>query len=94
MGLGLSASLLKESRMKPLMNSLDLLATDGAVDHYLPDQLLLPLALAPGMSEIRTSKVTHHLTTNADIVERFLPVSIEVEGKIGQPGSLRIRRNE
>lgn len=69
---------------------LDLLATDGAIDHYLPDQLLLPLALAPGVSEIRTSKVTLHLTTNADIVERFLPVSIEVEGKIGQPGSIRI----
>ena len=73
---------------------LNLLATDGVIDHYLSDQLVLPLALAPGVSEIRTSKVTQHLTTNAEIVKMFLPVGIEVEGKIGQPGSIRIRHTE
>ncbi|MBZ5699763.1 MAG: RNA 3'-phosphate cyclase [Acidobacteriia bacterium] len=73
---------------------LDLLATDGAIDHYLSDQLVLPLALAPGVSEIRTSKVTQHLTTNAEIVKMFIPVSIEVDGKIGQPGSIRIRHTK
>jgi RNA 3'-phosphate cyclase len=73
---------------------LELLATDGAIDHYLSDQLVLPLALAPGVSEIRTSKVTQHLTTNAEIIKMFLPVSIEVDGEIGQPGSIRIRHTE
>ena len=73
---------------------LNLLATDGAIDHYLSDQLILPLALAPGESEIRTSKVTQHLTTNAEIVKMFLPVSIECEGEIGQTGSIRIRHTE
>jgi RNA 3'-terminal phosphate cyclase (ATP) len=70
------------------------LATDGAIDHYLSDQLVLPLALATGVSQIRTSKVTQHLTTNAEIVKMFLPVSIELDGAIGQPGSIRIRRIE
>jgi len=70
------------------------LATDGAIDHYLADQLVLPLALSAGVSEIRTSKVTQHLTTSAEIVKMFLPVSIEVDGVIGQPGSMRIRRIE
>jgi RNA 3'-phosphate cyclase len=70
------------------------LATDGAIDHYLSDQLVLPLALATGVSQIRTSKVTQHLTTNAEIVKMFIPVSIEVDGAIGQPGSIRIRRIE
>lgn len=70
------------------------LATDGVIDPYLADQLVLPLSLALGVSEIRTSKVTQHLTTNAEIIKMFLPVSIEVDGGIGQPGSIRIRRAE
>ena len=73
---------------------LGFVATDGAIDHYLSDQLVLPLALAPGISEIRTSKVTQHLTTNTEIVKMFLPVSIEVDGAIGQPSSIRIRSTE
>lgn len=67
------------------------LATDGAIDHYLADQLVLPLALASGASEVRTSKVTQHLKTNAEIVKMFLPVAIEVDGEIGQPGSVRLQ---
>ncbi|HYK88181.1 MAG TPA: RNA 3'-terminal phosphate cyclase [Acidobacteriota bacterium] len=67
------------------------LATDGAIDHYLSDQLVLPLALTSGKSEISTSKVTLHLTTNAEIVRMFLPASIEIEGAIGQPGLIRIQ---
>jgi len=70
---------------------LGFVATDGTIDHYLCDQLVLPLALASGVSQIRTSKVTQHLTTNAEIVKLFLPVSIDVEGAIGQPGLVRIR---
>ncbi len=73
---------------------LGFVASDASVDHYLSDQLLLPLALAPGVSEIRTSKVTLHLTTNAEIVKMFLPVSIEIDGEIGQPGSIRIRHTK
>ena len=69
----------------------DFLATDGAIDQYLADQLVLPLALASGDSEVRTSKVTQHLATNAEIVKMFLPVVIEIDGEIERPGSLRVR---
>jgi RNA 3'-terminal phosphate cyclase (ATP) len=69
----------------------DFLATDGAIDQYLADQLVLPLALASGDSEVRTSKVTQHLATNAEIIKMFLPVAIEIDGEIERPGSLRIR---
>jgi RNA 3'-terminal phosphate cyclase (ATP) len=89
--LGKPAERVADEAVNDLLN---LLATDGAIDHYLPDQLILPLALAPGVSEIRTSKVTLHLTTNAEIIKMFLPVSVEVEGMIGQPGSIRIRHIE
>lgn len=69
---------------------LDFLGTDGSVDHYLADQLVLPLALASGTSELRTSRVTQHLTTNAEIVQMFLPVAIEIHGEIGNPGLIRV----
>ena len=45
---------------EPVNELLDLLATDGAVDHYLSDQLILPLALAPAVRNQGTSKVTKH----------------------------------
>lgn len=66
------------------------LSTDGAVDHFLADQLVLPLVFADGVSEIRTSRVTQHLMTNADVVREFLPVSIRIEGAVGGPGVVRI----
>ena len=66
------------------------LATDGAIDQYLADQLVLPLSLTAGISELHTSEVTTHLVTNAEIVRLFLPVQIEIAGEIGRPGSIRI----
>jgi RNA 3'-terminal phosphate cyclase (ATP) len=71
---------------------LDFCATDGTIDHYLADQLMLPLALVPGVSELRTSKVTQHLTTNAEVVRMFLAVKIEIDGEHGQPGLVQISR--
>ena len=66
------------------------LATDGAVDRRLADQLLLPLALADQPSELRTSEVTSHLLTNAEVIEKFLPVKITIDGRLGQPATLHV----
>jgi RNA 3'-phosphate cyclase len=66
------------------------IATDGCVDPYLADQLVVPMALTEGVSEIRTSQVTPHLTTNIEVVKLFLPVEIAVSGEIGQPGMIRV----
>jgi RNA 3'-terminal phosphate cyclase (ATP) len=71
---------------------LGFLATDGAVDQYLADQLILPLALTPGTSKLRTSKVTRHLLTNTDVIKMFLPVKIEITGELNQPGLVQITR--
>jgi RNA 3'-terminal phosphate cyclase (ATP) len=68
----------------------EFLATDGAVDQFLADQLLVPLTLAAGISEIRTSKVTEHLVTNAKLACRFIPAAVSVAGDIGRPGVVRI----
>ena len=60
---------------------------DGAVDRYLADQLILPLALAGGESRFTTGKVTEHLRTNAWLAEQFLPLRVE----IGEDRSVRVR---
>jgi RNA 3'-terminal phosphate cyclase (ATP) len=54
------------------------LAADVPVDEHLADQLLLPMALAGGGS-FRTTKPSLHATTNAAIIQCFLPVPIRFE---------------
>ena len=66
------------------------LETDGTVDPYLADQLLLPLCLANGPSELRTSRVSEHLLTNAAILRAFLPVEIDIQAGLGEPGLVRV----
>ena len=60
------------------------------VDEHLADQLLLPLALAGGHSEFRTSRITQHLVTNAHIIRQFIPAQITISGSEGQPGSVSV----
>ena len=48
------------------------------VDEHLADQLLIPMALAGGGSFL-TTKPSLHTTTNAEVIQRFLPVPIRVE---------------
>ena len=51
---------------------------DVPVGIHLADQLLLPMALGSG-GTFRTLKPSPHTETNADVIRRFLPVSIEIE---------------
>ena len=69
---------------------LELLRTDGAIDPFLADQLLLPLALASGISQIRTAQVTQHLLTNAEVIRAFLPVQITINGDLDHPATVRV----
>jgi RNA 3'-terminal phosphate cyclase (ATP) len=48
------------------------------VDEHLADQVLIPMVLA-GSGSFRTTKPSLHTTTNADVIQRFLPVPIRVE---------------
>lgn len=59
----------------------------GALDEHLGDQLLLPAALlaagrlgpaSPGTTRFTTARVTEHLVTQARVLERFLPVKVDV----------------
>jgi RNA 3'-terminal phosphate cyclase (ATP) len=51
------------------------LATGVPVGEHLADQLLLPMALAGG-GRFVTTEPSLHTTTNARVIERFLPVTI------------------
>ena len=52
---------------------------NAAVDPHSADQILLPLAFAPGRSEFTVSEVTEHLRTNAETIRAFLDRSITIE---------------
>jgi RNA 3'-terminal phosphate cyclase len=56
----------------------------------LADQLLLPLARSSHTSVLRTSEVTLHLLTNAEVVRKFLPADISIDGELGRPATVRV----
>jgi RNA 3'-terminal phosphate cyclase (ATP) len=64
--------------------------TEGAVDRFLADQLLLPLSLAKSESRFSTSLITQHLVTNAFVIEKFIPVNIDIDGEVGTQGKIHI----
>lgn len=81
--LGKPAEQVAEEAAKGLLAYLE---DDAAVDRYLADQVVLPLALAKGSSQFTTEAVTQHLLTNAWVVNQFLPGRVRVEGELGEPG--------
>ena len=66
------------------------LDSGAAIDPYLADQLLIPLALAASPSLLHTARITQHLLTNASVIQRFLPLEIIIRGELGQPGYVEI----
>jgi RNA 3'-terminal phosphate cyclase len=69
---------------------LEYLQGDAALDRYLADQMVLPMALAAGESQFTTGRVTQHLLTNAWVVNQFFPGRVHVEGEEGGPGHCRV----
>jgi len=66
------------------------IATGGAIDAWLADQLLLPLAFVAGRSEFSVCSISQHLRTNAELLGYFLPAKVEIEGETGGAGRVRI----
>jgi RNA 3'-terminal phosphate cyclase (ATP) len=54
------------------------IASAAVVGEHLADQIMLPLALA-GAGRFSIERVSQHAITNAEIIGRFLPVSIAFE---------------
>ncbi|OLS20507.1 MAG: RNA 3'-terminal phosphate cyclase, partial [Candidatus Thorarchaeota archaeon AB_25] len=65
-------------------------STGMAVDSHLCDMLIPYLAVASGSSKIGVTSITSHLSTNIWAVEHILGTRIELQGKIGEPGTVLI----
>ncbi|HTP04949.1 MAG TPA: RNA 3'-terminal phosphate cyclase [Nitrospirota bacterium] len=65
--------------------------TDGALDPHLADQIIPYAAFGNGVSEFTTSRVTQHLLTNIWAVKQFLDINIQVDGKEGDVGKIRVQ---
>jgi RNA 3'-terminal phosphate cyclase (ATP) len=63
----------------------------GAIDAWLADQLLLPLAFVADKSELSVCHITGHLRTNAELLGYFLPASIEIHGETGKRGRVLLQ---
>lgn len=69
------------------------LASGACLDPWAADQVLLPLALSGRSAQFTTSACTEHLTTNADIIQLFLPdCTIAMESSQAQQTLVKIRR--
>jgi len=66
----------------------EFLGEDGAVDPHAADQLITLLALAPGESELTTTRVTRHLLTNAEAIRQVSGRTVRIEGGLGAPGKV------
>ena len=63
----------------------------GAVDPHSADQIVLPLALAPGQSNYTVTEITDHLRTNVATIQAFLDREITIEEPTeGRPGWVAI----
>ncbi|MBW4679062.1 MAG: RNA 3'-phosphate cyclase [Microcoleus vaginatus WJT46-NPBG5] len=58
---------------------LDFHHNGAPVDVHLADQLLLPAALATEASQYRVAEISTHLTTNAWVIEQFVPAKIIID---------------
>ena len=62
--------------------------SNAATDMHLADQLVLPAALAKGVSRWTTCRVTQHLLTNVWVVRQFLDVPINITGGENESGEV------
>lgn len=63
----------------------------AAFDAHLGDQLVLPLALAPGESRFTVERASRHLSTQAWLADRFGLASVSVEQSSRGPASVVVR---
>lgn len=67
-----------------------LAAAPWGVDEHSADQMVLPLALAPGVSSFPVARVSTHLLTNIRVIQQFLERNIQLEGTLGREGWVRL----
>lgn len=64
--------------------------SSAALDPRLADQILLYLALSKEPSTFTASRLTNHLVTHLHVVRRMLGTRVEIQGKVGGPGTVQL----
>ena len=85
-GLGKRGKLAEAVADDAVIELLDHLENPGAVDLHSADQILLPLAFAPGRSVYTVTHMTEHLRTNIETIHAFLDRPIRVDESDEGPG--------
>jgi RNA 3'-phosphate cyclase len=67
------------------------LASKTALDCHLADQIALYAALAKGYSTYTTEAITSHLLTNIWVIEQFLEVKFDIQGRLHEKGSIGLQ---
>ena len=67
----------------------DYLGAGMALDKHLADQIIIPVALADGLSEFTTCEITQHLLTNISVVRQLLDVHFHISRGFGEPGQVK-----
>jgi RNA 3'-terminal phosphate cyclase (ATP) len=62
----------------------------AAVESHLADQLILPLSMADGISELSVEQITTHLDTHAWLVQQFALADVVIEPTDRGTGLVRI----
>jgi RNA 3'-terminal phosphate cyclase (ATP) len=84
---GLAAELVAKGVVKEVR---EYIVSNAATSQYLGDQLLLPMALA-GEGSYSTTRISQHISTNAEVIQKFLSVEIETKKINGGYCEVRIR---
>lgn len=88
--LGAAGKRAEEVGREASREALAFIGSAAALDPRLADQVLLYLALSKEPSTFTTSTVTNHLVTQMHILRRMLGARLEVDGRIGEPGTVRL----
>lgn len=65
-------------------------STVAALDPYISDQIVLYLSFSRKKSLFTTSCITQHLMTNLRVIGLFHEFCYAIEGKVGEPGEVKI----
>lgn len=68
----------------------EFMASKATLDPFLADQVLLPAVFAGQPTTFLTSQVTPRLQTMAWVARQFMPASITILGRTGEPGKISI----
>jgi RNA 3'-terminal phosphate cyclase (ATP) len=84
---GKTAEKVGEEAAKKLIEELE---SEAAFDRHMGDILVPYIAVADGHSEIAVSRITMHTLTNIHVVETLLNVKFQVNGNIGECGTIAV----